>query len=74
MKILLELEEVNPDKRDNGGKTRLSYSTWFGHAWVVKKLLGWEQANLNNADKYGQTSLMLATMYGHKRAAGAAEA
>src|SRR5438309_1536826 len=60
VKILLEWQEVNPDKPDNYGATPLSYAAECGHEGVVKILLEREEVNPEKPDNYGQTPLAVA--------------
>ena len=50
--MLLEREEVDPDKPNNYGDTLFSNATWFEQERVVKILLGLEEAYLNRPDLY----------------------
>ena len=50
VKILLEREEVNPDKPDNDGWTPLSYAAARGHEGLVKMLLRREEVNSDKPD------------------------
>ena len=55
--MLLEREDVNPDKPDTKyGQTPLSWAASKGHEVVVKMLLEREDVNPNQPDtKYGRT-------------------
>jgi len=50
VKILLQQEEVTPDKPDNGGETPLSHGASHGHEGVVKILLQQEEVNPDMPD------------------------
>ena len=66
MKILLEREEVNPNKPDNSGQTPLTYAAKNGHEGVVRILLGREEVNPDRTDNEGRTPLSFAAEYGHE--------
>jgi len=74
VKVLLGLQEVNPSKPDNDGKTPLSYAAWFGHEGVVKILLGRQEVkqevkqevNLDKPDNDGRTLLLYAALKGYR--------
>jgi len=66
VKILLEREEVNPDKPNNNGRTPLSYAALSGHEGVVKILLEREEVNPDKPDRWGQTPLSDAARDGHE--------
>jgi len=55
VKILLERDEVNPDKPDNDGRTPLLYAAGNGYAEVVEILLGRDDVDPSKPDEYGQT-------------------
>jgi len=65
VKILLDQEEVNPDKPDNSGHTPLQSAAWGGHEGVVKILLGREEVNPHNVDCDGGTPLSSAIAAEH---------
>jgi len=66
VKILLEREEVNPNKPNNHGATPLWFATAHGHEGVVKILLESEEVNPDKPDNYGGTPLMSAAEKGHE--------
>jgi len=67
VEILLEREEVNPDKPDNNGKTPLSYAAWERHEGLVKILLRRKEVNPDKTDILGQTPLSHAAQNRHGR-------
>ena len=67
VKLLLEREEVNPDKPDSHGQTPLLYAAIGGHEGVVKLLLEREEVNPDKPDRNGQTPISLATERGDLR-------
>jgi len=66
VKLLLEREEVSPDKLDLDGHTPLSLAAWNGHEGVVKILLGREEVNPDKPNNNGHTPLSLAAWDGHE--------
>jgi len=66
VKMLLEWEEVYPDKPDKSVKTPLSFAAMCGHEEVVKILLGREDVNSDKPDNCSRTLLSLAAWCGHK--------
>jgi len=66
VKIILDCEEVNPDKPDNLGETPLSHAAGAGEVEVVKILLGQEEVNPDEVCDEGETPLMRAVWGGHK--------
>ena len=65
--MLLEREEVNPDKLDNYGITPLSCAASGGYEGIVNILLGREEVNPDKPDNFGRTPLSRATKHGHGR-------
>jgi len=63
--MLLEREDVNPDRGDESGKTPLSWAASGGHEEIVRLLLERKYANPNQADPDGLTPLPLAAEGGH---------
>jgi len=61
VKILLEWEEVNPDKPDSSGQTALMLATWPRHEGGVKILPGCEGGSPDKPNYYSKTPLSLAT-------------
>ena len=55
MKILLGREGVNPDKPDDGGKTRVWCAAWLGREGVVEILLERTEVYPDRPDNYGKT-------------------
>jgi len=67
VKMMLELEEIEPDKPDGIiGQTPLSLAAEKGHEDVVKILLGWDQVNPEKPDNVGRTPLSYAAREGHE--------
>jgi len=68
VKMLLQREDINPDKGDTEwGRTPLSWAAENGHEGVVMMLLEREDVNPNQPDaKYGQTPLSWAAENGHE--------
>ena len=51
MKLLLDRKEVNPDSRNNDGRTPLQYAAAYGNEEIVKLLL--DRKEVNPAPRYG---------------------
>jgi len=66
VKLLLEREEVNPDKPDDLDRTPLSYAASGGYEGVVKLLLEREEVNSDKPDDGGRTPLSYAAQSGHE--------
>jgi len=66
VKILVEREEVNPDKADKWGITPLSDAASNGHEGVVKILLEREEVNPDKPNDSGRTPLSYAAKNGHE--------
>ena len=66
--MLLEREDVNPDRTDTqDGRTPLSWAAEHGHEGVLKMLLERKDVNPDQADiKYGRTPLLWAVEQGHE--------
>jgi len=64
VKILLEREEVKPDKPGHYGWTPLMYASSSGHEGVLKILLEREDVNPNKPGNFCMTSLALAASSG----------
>ena len=69
VKVLLEREDVNPNKADTEcGRTPLSWAAESGHGGVVMMLLEREDISPHRAEtEYGPTPLSWAAKRGHKR-------
>jgi len=65
MKILLERDDVNPDKPTWYGQTALCCAAERGYEGVVKILLAQDKVNPNKPDDGGRTPLWWATRHGH---------
>ena len=66
VKLLLDREEVNPDKPNNDSRTPLSYAAEGRYEGVVKLLLYRGEVNPDKPYYDGQALLSFATMYGHE--------
>jgi len=66
VKILLEREEVNPNKPNYYGATPVLSAALRGHEGVVKMLLEREEATPDNPNQNGVTPLMSAASKGHE--------
>ena len=66
VKILLQREEVNPEKPDDHGRTPLWYAASCGHEGMVRMLLRREEVNPDSRDNDGKTPLLFAAWYGHE--------
>ena len=55
MRILLERDDIDPDKPDQDGRTPLWWAAWVGQEGVVKLLLGRDDVNPDKPDKSGLT-------------------
>ena len=61
MKLLLGLEDVNPDTPDTEhGRTPLSWAAENGYKGIVRLLLEREDVDPNSSSKSGQTPLRVA--------------
>ena len=65
MKILLGLDEINPDKPDDEGRTPLWGAALFGNVVVAKMLLERAEVNPDKPDNNGITPLGSAAGIGH---------
>lgn len=71
VKLLLDCDNIEPDKADNTKRTPLSYAAVSGTEAVVEHLLRLVpsgQVNLNSADLEGRTPLSWAAAYGNEAA------
>ena len=66
VKLLLEREDVDPEKPNNRNITPLSWAADKGHEGVVRQLLGHEDVKPNNPDNEGDTPLFWAAGNGHE--------
>ena len=64
--MLLEREEVNPDKPDDSGRSPLSYAASGNHEDVVRMLLRRAEVTPDTLDNDGRTPLWYATQGGYK--------
>jgi len=64
--MLLDREEVKPDKPGNSGTTPLSVAAMHGHEGVVKMLLQREEVNPGKPNDRGTTPMSFAAKYGHE--------
>ena len=60
MEILLERDDIDPEKPNEYGQTPLWRAAFGGHEGVVKILLGCDDVNPNKPDNYGRTPLLRA--------------
>lgn len=60
VKTLLNSQQIDPNTRDENGKTLLHLATEHGHLDVVKTLLTLPEIDINMRDNQGITPLMLA--------------
>jgi len=58
VKLLLERDDVSPDKPDQTGFTPLSSAASKGYEGIVKSLLGWDDVSPNKPDEHGWTPLL----------------
>jgi len=65
VKMLLELEQVDPNKPNTKGRTPLSHAAGNGHDGVVKILVGREEVKPNMPDDDGLTPLAWAAQAEH---------
>ena len=63
--MLLQRDDVNPDKPDNEGRTLLWNAAYNGHVGVVKMLLERDDVNPDRPGNGGQTPLNFAARHGH---------
>lgn len=63
---LLAKGGVDPDSKDNSGRTPLSWAAFYGQETVVKVLLASGRVDPDSKSKHGQTPLSLATANGYK--------
>jgi len=59
VKLLLEREDVDPNRPDKHGATPLGYAVYGGNGRVVKLLLGREDVDPNRPDENGLTPLFV---------------
>ena len=66
VKLLLGLEDVDPDRPDNRDSTPLSWAAYKGYKRVVRLLLGRKDVDPDRPNKGGSTPLLWAANNGHK--------
>ena len=66
MTVLLATGGVDPDSKDNCGRTPLSWAAQNGHEAVVKLLLATDGVDWDSKDKWGQTPLSRAAKNGYE--------
>jgi len=65
VKLLLEREDVDPNRPDKYEETPLEFAAFEGHERVVKLLLGREDVDPDRPGEHGHTPLSHATSRGH---------
>jgi ankyrin repeat protein len=58
VELLLAAGSVDPEPKDNDGRTPLSWAAWSGHDVNVKPLLATSDIILDSKDKHGRTLLL----------------
>ena len=66
VKLLLELNDVVPDRPDHSGRTPMSWAAGTGHEAVVQLLLGRGDVDPNKVDTEGRAPIMRAAMSGYE--------
>jgi len=66
VKLLLEREDVDPNRPDENDQTPLGCAAIEGHEGVVKLMLGREDVDPNHPDMYDRTPLGCAAIEGHE--------
>lgn len=66
MRVLLERNEVNPDKADKDSQTPLLRAAENGHEGIVRMLLKRNDVNPDKSDKRNKTPLSLAAQNEHE--------
>ena len=66
VKLLLELNDIVPDRPDHSGRTPMSWAAGTGHEAVVQLLLGRGDVDPNRVDSVGGTPIMWATVTGRE--------
>lgn len=67
VKLLLSIENIDPNSQDEHGFTALSWASYGGHETVVQLLLGVDQINVNVKDRYHQTPLYVCSKTGNDK-------
>jgi ankyrin repeat protein len=57
VELLLKINNINLDPKDNYGQTPLSFAAADGYDAVVELLLAMHGIDIDSKDKYGQTPL-----------------
>ncbi|OBT62628.1 hypothetical protein VE03_08515 [Pseudogymnoascus sp. 23342-1-I1] len=66
VKLLLDIDKVDADSKDEDGQTALFWAARNGHKAVVKLLLDSGKIDADSKNKSGQTPLLLAARIGHE--------
>ncbi len=72
VKLLVGMDGINPNLKDNYGRTALLWAAKNENVAVVKLLVGMDGINPNLKDNYGQTALLWAIKKQERRGGGAA--
>lgn len=64
--LLLQSKNVNPDRRDNGGRSLLSLAAGYGHLEITQTLVQTNGVDLNSRCPGGQTPLSYAASNGNR--------
>jgi ankyrin repeat protein len=58
VKLLVELDDVDADLKDEYGQTPLSWAAWYGHGTVAKLLMEWNDVDAVSKDNQDGTLLL----------------
>ena len=64
-KLLLSIEKVGTDVKDNCGRTPLFFAAWYGRDTVANAILINDAVDPDQKDYYGSTPLSIAVRHGH---------
>ncbi|KAJ5662531.1 uncharacterized protein N7477_010147 [Penicillium maclennaniae] len=65
VRMLLDRDDIQPDRGNSQGRTPLSFAAERGHTPVVDLLLRQNNVNVNSKDYYDRTPLSFAAEHGH---------
>ena len=65
VKLLIGIEKVGTDVKDNCSRTPLSFAAWYGSDTVAKAIIVDDSIDPDQKDHYGATPLSLAVRHGH---------